>query len=423
MPAQPNLRTPARSTIALLTLVACCVAASFGAPAFGQDFSERLEAVVRHVEARFYRPPDQIPDYPQTREQARLAAARCGDEPSFRRLVQVYLRGLGASHTYYLTPDDWEYYHLAAVFESLPAIKKLFNDQPITLPTLGVIWAQTDQGWQVRDVFRSGPADEAGLRIGDHVLTIDREVFHPITALRSCVDRSVPVTVLRGSKSMDLSVTPRRVQPRAELLEAMRRSVQVETVADRRIGYIHAYSYAGREYQDVLEEAIAFGDLAEAEALVVDLRYGLGGANPSYLNVFNQAIPRLEMKDQAGATRVFDGQWRKPAVLLVNETSRSGKEVLAYGARKYGLAKVVGTRTAGAVLGGSPIVLDNRDLLYLAVQDVLVDGERLEGVGVEPELEVRWAWDPATGEDLQRKSALRAAADMVPQSLGSPRDE
>ena len=37
--------------------------------------------------------------------------------------------------------------------------------------------------------------------------------------------------------------------------------------------------------------------------------------------------------------------------------------------------------------------MDNGDLLLLAVADVTVDGQRLEGVGVRPTIEVPWIFN------------------------------
>jgi len=49
---------------------------------------------------------------------------------------------------------------------------------------------------------------------------------------------------------------------------------------------------------------------------------------------------------------------------------------------------VIGTRTEGAVLAATAFLIGG-GLLLLAVDDVLVDGERLEGVGVTPTIEVQ----------------------------------
>src|SRR4029079_16751766 len=76
--------------------------------------------------------------------------------------------------------------------------------------------------------------------------------------------------------------------------------------------------------------------------------------------------------------------------MLVNGGTRSGKEVLAYGFKKYRGGVVIGTRNEGAVLAATAFLIGS-GLLLLAVEDVLVDGERLEGVGVTPTIEVQAA--------------------------------
>jgi carboxyl-terminal processing protease len=74
--------------------------------------------------------------------------------------------------------------------------------------------------------------------------------------------------------------------------------------------------------------------------------------------------------------------------LLINGGTRSGKETIAYGAKKHRLARLVGERTAGAALFGVPFCLSDGSHLLLAQSDGRVDGERLEGVGVAPDIEV-----------------------------------
>ena len=111
--------------------------------------------------------------------------------------------------------------------------------------------------------------------------------------------------------------------------------------------------------------------------------------------------------------RVFDPQWRKPVVLLVDGSARSGKEVLAHGFKTYGIGPVVGERTAGAVVAGRAILLSDWSFLYLAVLDVRIDGERLEGRGVEPDVAVARPIPYAAGADPQLERALEVAAGEV----------
>jgi len=108
-----------------------------------------------------------------------------------------------------------------------------------------------------------------------------------------------------------------------------------------------------------------------------------------------------------------DGRWRKPVVLLINEGTRSGKEVLAYGFRKYGYGKTIGTTSAGAVLAGRAFMMSNGGLLLLAVADVSVDGERLEGKGVTPLIEVPFDIRYAEGSDPQLARAIELLVKTV----------
>jgi carboxyl-terminal processing protease len=137
-----------------------------------------------------------------------------------------------------------------------------------------------------------------------------------------------------------------------------------------------------------LEQLLGEGVLKDADALVLDLHEGWGRAVPDYLDLFNARAPTMQIRDRIGRTQFDNVKWRRPAVMLVNERTRSGKEVLAYGFEKYRLGEVIGSRTSGAVLAASAFPMRNGDLLLLAVDDVRVDGERLEGTGVGPTIAV-----------------------------------
>jgi carboxyl-terminal processing protease len=186
----------------------------------------------------------------------------------------------------------------------------------------------------------------------------------------------------------------------------MRQSIKIIERNSKKIGYVHIWSYAGDQYQQLLVEEIGYGKLKDTEGLILDLRDGWGGAEPNYLNIFNKQVPGLTQMARDGVKRTIDLQWRKPVVMVVNNGSRSGKEILAYGFKKYGIGKLIGTKTAGAVVGGSPFLLEDGNLLYLAVVDVWIDGERLEGKGVIPDIEVPFPLEYAQGKDPQFNKAV-----------------
>ena len=86
------------------------------------------------------------------------------------------------------------------------------------------------------------------------------------------------------------------------------------------------------------------------------------------------------------------------------------------GFHKYGYGKIVGTRTAGAVLAGKLVKLSDDSLMLFAAANVLVDGERLQGVGVAPDVEVPFDVRYAAGHDPQ----LERAAEILVEQLARP---
>jgi carboxyl-terminal processing protease len=122
----------------------------------------------------------------------------------------------------------------------------------------------------------------------------------------------------------------------------------------------------------------------------------------------------MTLTERSGKQSLVNGKWRKPVLLLINEGTRSGKEVLAHGFKKYGLGPIVGTRSAGALLAGRAYLLSNGGLLLLAVADVSVEGERLEGRGVAPLVIVPFDIRYAQGSDPQ----LEHAIDLLAHTTG-----
>src|SRR5260370_31892037 len=168
----------------------------------------------------------------------------------------------------------------------------------------------------------------------------------------------------------------------------MEASARVVPANGRRIGFVHVWCAAGYAYQRALEDLVSEGALSEADALIWDLRDGWGGAIPEYLDLFNTRAPTMHVTDRKGASELANVKWRKPVAMLVNGGTRSGKEILAYGFKKSQLGDVIASRTEGSVLAATAFLIGG-GLLLLAVQDVRVDGERLEGVGVVPTIEVQ----------------------------------
>jgi carboxyl-terminal processing protease len=102
----------------------------------------------------------------------------------------------------------------------------------------------------------------------------------------------------------------------------------------------------------------------------------------------------------------YDSKWKKPVVMIINEGSRSSKEIIAYGFQQYKIGTVIGTKTAGAVVAGRPYIMQDGTLLYVAVANVFTNGTRLEGKGVTPDITVTNNLEYAQGADPQKDKAI-----------------
>ena len=401
-------------------LAAALIAAPTAAPRAG-DGDQLFREVVERVRSGFYDAAFVRDSLPSLEREFSDGFRQGIAVDSAETLARAFLSRLHASHTYLLTPREPEYYQLAAVFAPFSApVGELFGGS-VRYPSIGIVTVADSGRTFVLSVLPGSPAERAGILSGDEIVAADGRPFRPVESLRVPADSSVALGIrrIRGGVTESVSVRPRRVDPAEEALAAQKASVRVERIRGKSVAYVHVYSYAGSQYQDALVEAVAFGPAKDADALVVDLRFGMGGADPTYLNVFNRDIPVLESAGQDGVRRRYDPQWRKPAVLLVDRSSRSGKEIIAFGAKRRGLALVVGDTTAGAVLGGGLAPLSNGDLLYLAEQDSWVDGIRLEGRGVPPDVQVPWDFRYMRGDDPRVRRALELAADAAAR-LDSP---
>jgi carboxyl-terminal processing protease len=103
-------------------------------------------------------------------------------------------------------------------------------------------------------------------------------------------------------------------------------------------------------------------------------------------------------------------------VALINGGSRSAKEFFTYQLKKTKRATIVGTTTAGAFLGAGKVDIGADGMLELAIVGLRVDGKRLEGPGVSPDVEVPIA-HAYTDRDTQ---LLRGEEILVEQLRAKP---
>ncbi len=389
-------------------------------PVLSQSSSSQVQvfdSVWNTVNENFFDPNFNGVDWPLLRAQYQPQAARANSTEQLAYIINQMLSQLHTSHTHFYTQNEPAYYQIAGIFRQflLKDLKPFLPDGQLQYTGIGIETQEIDDKTFIKAIINGSPAHKAGLKVGDQLLSVDGQPFQAIQSFVAQADQEVRVLIQRTSDSdpQKIVVVPQTFNPATMFLDAVDNSVEVIERDGHKIGYIHIWSYADPQYQQQLEKELVEARLKDTDGLVWDIRDGWGGASPSYLNIFTAPSPTITKIFRDGVERHNQRQWQKPVVMLVNQGTRSGKEILAYGFRQYGVGKIVGSQTAGAVVAGRPYIMPDGSLLYLAVANVFVDGERLEGQGIVPDVQVPFFIPYAQGVDPQKEQAIKTLLEEI----------
>ncbi|HYU20486.1 MAG TPA: S41 family peptidase [Chloroflexota bacterium] len=352
---------------------------------------------------------------------ARAARGKLEKTDLDRAIVRGMASALNEGHTYYLTPDDFR-----------QAQAQLLNRQ-----RYGGVGVSVNEEKRIIEVFEGSPAEAAGLRAGDQFVAVDGKSVEALTA----ADTSA---LIRGEPGTPVELTIRRdgtAEPISYRL--VRAQVRVDWVShrvlDNAVGYLRLRSFPTPEAMASFQMAIERFQEADVRALVLDVRGNGGGSVDTGIQVLSRFIrdgPLFQRINRRGGERTvtaFGDYWDRdiPIAVLVDGVSASMSEILAAALKENGVARVIGTRTAGVVAGTNIFPL--LDGSGLAVTGEIIKsgrGNPLNGVGVEPDQTVEL--DPKelrTGHDTQldaalqyvRQQAAERAAQLAPTQVLIPR--
>lgn len=260
------------------------------------------------------------------------------------------------------------------------------------------------------NVYKDSPADKAGLQEGDILYQVDDKET-------AGEDLDTVVSWIKGGQGTDVTLHVLRDGEEIETT-ATRDIIEIQTVEyemkDGQIAYI-----AVSEFDDVTYEQFktALDDLEAQgmQGLVIDLRGNPGGNLSTVTDMLKLLLPEgtiVSTKDKYGNTEEItcDGsnEFTKPLAVLVNQYSASASEIFSGAIQDYGIGQIVGMTTYGKGVVQQLMDLGDGTYLKVTIAEYYTPGGRsINGVGVEPDVEVEYEYDPENPEaDNQLDRAL-----------------
>jgi len=366
--------------------------------------AECFDKVWQIINKEFWDPNFNGVDWQDAGKRYKPKALAAKDHESFAVVVNQMLAELKTSHTYYYTKWDPEYYIIQVVFGKHDSHRN----------GIGVVTKNIDGHHYVIAVLKSSSAEKAGIVLGDWLVEVDGQPFHPIRSFEKKASQELEIIIQRGTVEatrQKLKVIPVDRKEEDWLGNDSKSSIKVIDHKSNHFAYVRLWWLRGMRMRDILEYGIYKAN--ETEGIIIDIRDGVGGdMGYEFIAPFMQYGLGETTVKSTGRHRKFNSiaGCNKPVVVLINGGSRSGKETLAYLFKKTGRGVLVGERTAGYVTGGKKKDISSDSFLYYGAFKMIIDGKNLEGVGVKPDIEVPFDIRFAAGKDIQLE---RAKDEMV----------
>jgi carboxyl-terminal processing protease len=241
------------------------------------------------------------------------------------------------------------------------------------------------------------PASRAGLEPGDKIVKINEEATKDITLMEA-------VKKLRGEPGTEVQITVMRPGEK-ELLDftLLRDVIHIDSVREARglsggIGYIRLAQFQQNTIGE-FDEALSKLEKEGMRGLILDLRYNPGGLLSSAIEVADRFLSkgdvivqtrgrgdRLEMEVKATGKKVPSDI---PLVVLINEGSASGSEIVAGALRDNKRAILVGNKTFGKASVQSVMPLHNDSAIRLTTGQYYTASQKpIQDEGVKPDIEI-----------------------------------
>jgi len=262
------------------------------------------------------------------------------------------------------------------------------------------------------------PADEAGLLGGDIVIEVDGSSIAgiPLAEIVALVTgpkgTKVTLTVFREDtgETIEFTITRQRIDF----------PLVTSKMLEENIGYVRLTSFssgADEQLTDAIKELLD----NEPIGLIFDLRDNPGGLLAESINVSDLFLPEgivAYQRDSQGNERIFesdDGDLAEtiPLVVLVNEGSASGSEIVAGAINDLDRGVLIGARTLGkGSVQQSYTLSDGSELRVTIARWYTPDNITIGKEGIAPDIEVETPADLGGDEDGQLQRAIDFLLDL-----------
>ncbi len=258
---------------------------------------------------------------------------------------------------------------------------------------VGMQLIESEEGATVVEVLPETPAEEADIQPGDQIKYVGDEDV-------SEFDLDKIVELIRGEIGTQVILKVQR--PGADdLIEfsMFRDEISSQTVESKwlepELGYIEISQFDGNTGSKFIEKLEVL-EKEGMEGLVLDLRGNPGGILGEALEVAEAIVPEGEIVsivDREGEVEEVYHSSAQPRpyeiIVLIDETSASGAEILAGALQERADATLVGTPTYGKATVQEHVTFDDGSgMRYTVSRYVTPEGRDLHEEGINPDFEV-----------------------------------
>jgi len=300
---------------------------------------------------------------------------------------------------------------------------------------LGIEIAVKDERLTVVSPIEGTPADRAGIKSGDKIVKIEDEstaamsINDAVKRLRGKVGTKVTITIVRDGIAAPFDVTLVRDNIKIE-------SIHSYMLPDH-IGYIRITEFIENTTDDFVNALHDLEKQSPLKGLVIDLRNDPGGLLNEAVGVSDYFGKKGDMivstkgrsENQTQEFKASDGDkfdYKKPVVVMVNEGSASGAEIVAGALKDWKRGVLIGSKTFGKGSVQTILPLDNSDgaaLRLTMAKYYTPSGVCIHGIGIEPDLDLHDHDLTESTVSIYTKQMVEKFAEILAKEGVSPKSE